>query len=59
MFKTNLASDFRIFGILNNLKVYNKILKHSIHQAKVQYYNLKINSCKKDSATTVVAAPFF
>ena len=34
------------WNIKHNLKEYNKILKRSIHQAKVQYYNHKFNSCK-------------
>ena len=40
------------WNIKHNLKVYNKILKRSIRQAKKEYYNYKFNSCKNDSATT-------
>ena len=40
--------NYQFFPIKANLKVYNKIFKRIIREAKLTYYNLQFKSCQSD-----------
>ena len=40
--------NYQFFQLKQNLKVYNKILKRIIREAKLTYYNLQFRSCQSD-----------
>ena len=50
--KQSSQFNYQFFQLKHNLKVYNKILKRIIREAKLTYYNLQFKSCQSDPRKT-------